>query len=335
MAWGALVMNQSDGDESWVTVVDGCAEHIWWRPPSDPDLRIFRAHLSLDGDRVLYAEHNREHTPDRSWLYEVDLKGEEVLRTTRVPEAHHDFAELPGDQVSWISWQYLENTWFPTLPADVVTDVVRTAPLGTQEETDDRLFSLYDDTRLEPWWTCLHMSPTDQIPGYAEWSHANSLMFEPESDRLFLYARYWDSLVAIDRHSGELDWMMGGPANAFEVAEGSALPSHAHMSEVWGDGMLVFDNNNHGDKASRVVEYTWNERLRTVQETWSYEDGTFVGYLGDAQRLPGGNVLITWSTEGRLTEVTPSGDVVWEAVTQGSDKRLSRPEFHPTWPPRG
>ena len=111
MAWGALLMNQSDGDASWVTVIDGCAEHIWWRPPTDPALRIFRAHVSIDGKRILYGEHNREHRPDRSWLYELDIKKDKVVRTTRMPEAHHDFIELPGDEVAWISWQYLENNW--------------------------------------------------------------------------------------------------------------------------------------------------------------------------------------------------------------------------------
>ncbi len=335
MAWGALLMNQSDGDASWATVVDGCAEHIWWRPPSDPDARIFRAHLGLDGSRILYAEHSREHGPDLGWLFEVDIATDEVVRTTRIPEAHHDFAELPGEEVAWIGWQYLDNEWFEHLDADVVTDAIRVAPLGEQAATDDRLFSLYDDTGLQPWWTCNHMRPTDQIPGYAEWSHSNSLVWEPERDRLYLFARYWDALLAIDRQSGDLAWTLGGPRNAFEPVGETELLLHAHLSEVWDGGVLAFDNRNHDpDKVSRVVELAWDERLRTVEEVWSYQDGSFVSFLGDAQALPGGNVLITWSTDGRITEVTREGEVVWEArIADGGDKRLSRPEFHPAWPP--
>ncbi len=35
--------------------------------------------------------------------------------------------------------------------------------------------------------------------------------------------------------------------------------------------------------------------------------------LGDARRLPGGNVLISWTVLGLMQEQTPDGQVVWEA----------------------
>lgn len=330
MAWGHLLMNQSDGDESWVTVMNGCGEHTWSRPNTVDETRIYRAHLSEDARSVFFAEHNREHRPDMGMLYELDIASDTVVSTTRMPEAHHDFAVLPDASVAWISWQYLQNEWFGSLEEDVVSDAVRTAELGTPHETDDRLFSLYDTLRLEPWWTCSHMNPTSQIPGYAEWSHSNSLMYEPVEDRLYLYVRYWDALVAFDR-TGRYRWMMGGPLNDFELVGDTELPVHAHMSEVWPGGALIFDNRNHDERdASRVVELAWDEASGTVEEVWSYEDGTFAGFLGDARRLPGGNVLIVWSSEGRMTEVTREGDVVWEATVDG---RFARVEFHPEWPP--
>lgn len=334
VARGYLLFTQSEGDASWAGVLDGCAAHVWWRAQTDPDLRVYRAHVSDDRQRVMVAEHNREHRPDRSAVLEVDLATDEVVRTTRIPEGHHDFAELPGSRISWISWQYLENTWFPNLQADVVTDVVRTADLGERAETDQRLFSLYDTVGMEPWWTCVHMNPTSQIPGYAEWSHSNSLMYEPVSNRLFLYARYWDALLAFDADSGALDWSLGGPMDAFEAKAGTTLPSHAHLSHLWDGGALFFDNANHVSDASRVVELAWDEAAGTVEEVWSYSDGTFVSYLGDARKLPGGNVLIAWSTDGRFTEVTPDGDVVWEARTQDPEGTVARVDFHTRWPPR-
>lgn len=330
VAWGSILMNQSDGELSWATVVNGCAEHTWWRPPEDPENRLFRARLSAGGERILMAEHNREHRPDRGVVHELDIAKDEIVRTTRAPEVHHDFQEWGDGQLAWISWQYLENEWFTGLLADVVTDAIRTAPLGTNEVTDDRLFSLADDAGLTPWWTCFHMSPTEQIPGFAEWSHSNSLVWDAERERFYLYVRYWDALVAVER-TGRLAWMLGGPRSDFELVGDTELPMHAHLSEAWDGGLLAFDNRNHHESGtSRVVELAWDEDAGTVEEVWSYDDGTFDSFLGDARRLPSGNVLIVYSTQGRMTEVTRDGEVVWEAVTDG---RLSRVEFHPSWPP--
>ena len=283
MAWGNLLMNQSDKDESWVTVTNGCAEHIWWKKPSDVGNRIFRAHLSRDGERIQYAEHRSDHSVDAGRLFELDMTTDRVVQETSMPESHHDFAELDGGEVAWISWDYLENEWFPNLEADVVTDVVRTATMGETAVTDNRVMALKDVIE-EPWWTCSHMTPSDRIPGYAEWSHSNSLMWEPTTDRLFLFARYWDALIAFER-TGEVAWVMGGPKSDFEIASGTEFMTHSHLSELWDGGMLVFDNRNHHKSGtSRVVEFAWDEDTMTVEEVWSYEDDTFVSFLGDARR---------------------------------------------------
>jgi hypothetical protein len=330
MAHGYALMNQNDGELSWATVIDGCAEHQWWRPATHPSTRVIRAHRSLDGKRVLMAEHNRAHRPDLGMLQEIDIASNALVRSTRIEEAHHDFRELEGGQVAWISWQYIDNDWFERTSADLVTDVVRTTQLGTEEALDQRLFSLFDDSGAEPWWTCGHMSPSDSIPGYAEWSHSNSLLSVPSQHRLYLHARHWDALLAVDRSTGELLWTLGGQNSDFEAINGATFPDHAHLSELWEDGMLLFDNRNHHPSGtSRVVEYRWDEEARTVEEVWAYTDGSFSGFLGDAARLPGGNVLISWSTSGRLVEVTRGGDIVWEAKL---DLGLSRVEFHPSWP---
>ena len=331
MAWGHLLMNQSDGERSWATVVNGCAQHIWWRPPEDPDNRVYRAHLSRDRSRVLMAEHPRDQWPDTSVVHEIDIADDALVRSTRTLEAHHDFRELPGEQLAWLSHEYLENAWFPNLDGGVVTDAIRVADLGETEEVHEAHFSLYHDTGFEPWWTCNHMKPNNNVPGYAEWSHSNSLVYDESTDRLYLHARHWDTLLAVEA-DGSLAWALGGPHNEFDPVGRTQLPKHAHLSEAWDGGLLALDNRNHDpDHPSRVVELAWDEDRRTVEEVWSWSDGTSIGFLGDAKRLPGGNVLVVWSPKGRMVEVTPRGDVVWEAV---AERGLSRVDFHAEWPPR-
>jgi hypothetical protein len=54
----------------------------------------------------------------------------------------------------------------------------------------------------------------------------------------------------------------------------------------------------------------------TFQKEWEYADpdGRYVEFLGDARKLPNGNYLISWTTAGMITEITPEYEVVWSAV---------------------
>jgi hypothetical protein len=51
---------------------------------------------------------------------------------------------------------------------------------------------------------------------------------------------------------------------------------------------------------------------------WTYQEALgwqfFSPLLSNAQRLPNGNTVINEGLSGRLFEVTPAGDVVWEYV---------------------
>jgi hypothetical protein len=51
----------------------------------------------------------------------------------------------------------------------------------------------------------------------------------------------------------------------------------------------------------------------TLQLVWSYTNPRFFSTnISGAQRLPNGNTLITAGAGGRLFEVTPRGEIVWE-----------------------
>jgi outer membrane protein assembly factor BamB len=94
--------------------------------------------------------------------------------------------------------------------------------------------------------------------------------------------------------------------------------------------MLLFDNRGHydseGQDKSRVIEFD----PHTYKIVWEYTgDDTKPLYstIRSAQeRLPNGNTLITESEGGRLIEVTPNGEIVWEYVNPvrggQQDKRI-------------
>ena len=97
-----------------------------------------------------------------------------------------------------------------------------------------------------------------------------------------------------------------------------------------GAGNLLVFNDGASDDASAAVElelprdasgqYLRKEGVRfgPVAPSWTFqgdEDAPlFAAFMGGAQRLPGGNTLICEGGPGRIVEVTPDGEVVWEYV---------------------
>ena len=54
---------------------------------------------------------------------------------------------------------------------------------------------------------------------------------------------------------------------------------------------------------------------------WQYtSEGFFSKTRGSAQRLPGGNTLVSESDTGHVFEVTPDGDVVWRFANPDVDE---------------
>lgn len=112
-----------------------------------------------------------------------------------------------------------------------------------------------------------------------------------------------DALVVLDPVAETIVWAATGPW------------LHQHDADFLPNGnMLVFDNwgaIGTGGR-SQVLEF---EPLTTAI-VWSYRgtaEHVLHSYIrSDQERLPNGNTLITESTPGRIFEVTPSGEIVWE-----------------------
>jgi hypothetical protein len=85
-----------------------------------------------------------------------------------------------------------------------------------------------------------------------------------------------------------------------------------HHPTLLADGNLLIFDNGSSRGWSRVIEV--DPRSREI--VWEYHgeprESFFSSSRGSAQRLPNGNTLITDSMPGRVFEVTPAGDIVWE-----------------------
>ena len=167
------------------------------------------------------------------------------------------------------------------------------------------------------WRSWEHLDPESDghtAPGDArnDWTGGNAVMETPDGD-ILLSMRQTSTVVRIDRQTGEITWKLGAPPLAGQHAP-TPLPN-GHL--------LLLDNGPYRpDQAvaaggtpfpfSRVLELD----PTTNAIVWEFREAVpqyfFAPGQGNAQRLPNGNTLVNEGFFGRLFEVTPEGDVVWE-----------------------
>ncbi len=315
LASGVMVLGLIDrgGNVPAVTVVDGATGGLVWWHDLGPAWEISTVERTAGGGGLVWSENDTERASMDARLVALSLDGREHLAVD-TPGAHHVALEAESGRYAWLE--------FDVRDGPVASDlVVESGADGSDREVlltaFDDLFGGVND------FPCAHMRPEDLF-GYqdlAQWSHGNSLALLPGGDAYLVNLRWVDAVVRVSR-AGGVDWVLSGPWSDFTAPDGeplwtdqddARLWSHGHFSDAWADGMLMFDNGNHRDTA-RVVEVAWDEASRTAWETWSHlaPDGAPHVALGDARRLPNGNVLISWTVLSLVQEVTRGGDVVWE-----------------------
>jgi hypothetical protein len=122
--------------------------------------------------------------------------------------------------------------------------------------------------------------------------------------------------------TGQVQWQLGGscvdaPAGAAKCVEGTWIDNHGH--HLLSDGTFLLFNNHITEeieredvKHSRILEFeiTATADSMTAVPIKEYTGAYLSGILGDVQRLPNGNTLITYSAEGKIVEVDADWNVV-------------------------
>ena len=193
--------------------------------------------------------------------------------------------------------------------------------------------------------TCSYIGPN-------KWFDDGDTRFDPEN---IITDDRGTMLYIVSKKTGEIVWKVGPDYSmdpALKALGAIIGPHHAHIipKGMPGEGnVLVFDNGGaggFGDPNPGAPDGTWNA-LRdcsrvleinpvTLELVWEFtaltqgypcegEDMSrfYSRYKSAAQRLPNGNTLITESHCGRIFEVTPECEVVWEYI---SPHNLSKTE---------
>lgn len=153
--------------------------------------------------------------------------------------------------------------------------------------------------------------------------HGNAVRFSA-AEGVYTFSDVSTDIVQVTPE-GELQWKLTEKVPTGNAAWGGV--QHGH--HLLASSLVIFSNK--GSKshsgASAAIEYD----LESGAELWRYEgaDGETSANLGDVQRLPGGNTLVTFSNDSIAHEVTPDKKVVMK-WTGTANTRIGYAEWRPS-----
>jgi uncharacterized protein (UPF0248 family) len=299
-----------------------------WNMPYSPGLS---GYLTERGT-LFYAG----RTPESSFLSRFPFKGGAVLEAdwngkvlweVRHPDQHHHAVLLRNGNVLLNCMGRVPDEIARRVKGGMVESNMSSGQYASRSNAeDDKMYSDYlaevtqAGKTVWEWRTWEHLDPVSD--GITEvqaprtlWAQGNSVEELPNGDILASF-RPTSTVVRISRESGKIIWKLGSPTVAGQ-----------HAPTMLANGnVLIFDNGVHrlddSMPYSRVIEIN----PVTNEIVWKYQDkpawNFFSPRMGNAQRLPNGNTLITESAFGRFFEVTKDGEIVWEYVNPYFGKPL-------------
>jgi len=256
-------------------------------------------------------------------LVELDWEGN-VVWQFGPPEGarlHHDMQRLAGGNtlvltartttIPHVSESAIEeNSFLEVTPGGKVVWEWHTSDHYDEFAFDDRARDLIAARAGD----CYHTNTAEALPG-------NALEARDERFRkgnILSCQRQCNLVYIVDRRTGRLVWQWGN-------GRGGLVGPH-HPTMLANGNILIYDNGGSGGHPARSRFYTRLVEINpaTCEVAWEYrhephvlkEKALFFSHSwGAVQRLPNGNTFSLDCHKGRLFEVTPQGEIVWEYVS--------------------
>ena len=217
---------------------------------------------------------------------------------------HHDLRRLDNGNILYCSWEIMPEEHAKRvrggipgseLPEGIVNDVLReVTPEG--------------DLVWE--WHAYEMDiedyPLHPLCPRRVWAWMNTCAPLTNGDVL-ISLRQINTLAIIDRQTNKLRWVRRDDSWG-----------HQHDSQMLDNGNIMLFANGMNTAVPHPHSYITEFNPDTNETVWEYRDdpATFFysHHISGAERLWTGNTLICEGSFGRLFEVTPAGEIVWEFV---------------------
>ena len=290
--------------------MDGNIVHQWSLPGTPGGY----ARLLPNGN-LFYAAQTDEGPPFKGGaqgglMCEVDWDNRLVMQY-QDDWQHHDARRLPNGNILYIGWEFMPETTAKKvkggiadseLPEGIISDFIKeVSPDGKV------LWEWHAHSNMDVEKYTLHPLCPRRVFAWC------NTVFPLKNGDVMISLRQINLLAIIDRETKEFKW---------ERRDDSW--GHQHDCQILDNGNVLLFANGMNTKFphphSRVVEFD----LQTNETIWEYTDEPrnffFSHHISGAERLGSGNTLICEGSFGRLFEVSPEKEIVWEFVNPKFDK---------------
>jgi hypothetical protein len=293
---GVSTMGGSGGTQAYIINADGTVVWTAAAPAS-----CSRARLDYEGNNLWMMALNVMNSGGE--MRYVSLDGATTQNNVSgLSKAHHDFTVRKGGIITTMVWS--------TSGSDPESDLVERSASGTVST----VFHI---------GTNLYKGGASVLGGGANSFHCNSVLYH-ETDDSYTIGDRNPNLYVKATHAGSPVWQFGGNcsgAPAPKCVSGSWTSNHGH--QLLDDGTFLFFSNgtfNSSSTPSYAYEYKLSTSgTMTANQVKAYKsaNNSHSDSLGDVQRLPNGNTLVTFSNNGLIQELDSSWNVV-QSLSAGS-----------------
>jgi hypothetical protein len=286
------------------------------------------------------------------FLVEMTWEGKEAFRHND-RNMHHDALRLPNGNYLYLAWEKVPPALREKVRGGIKDSEHRDVPEGEHPKTVAAFQrfekAMFNDVLVEitpqhkvvwVWQANHHLDPDIDIIGLThareEWCHTNTINVLSNGDVL-LTSRALDCMLVVSRKTGDVIFRWGGmthldketgqleltttvdtlsgPHGAQEIPRG--VPGAGHIT-CYDNGLV-----SRGPLlSSRGVEVDPETGTLVWQSGALVENRIpvpfgrkhFSDFLGSAQKLPNGNMLLCEGVNGRFFQITEDHEEVWEYV---------------------
>jgi len=256
---------------------------------------------------ALAPDAKQEDREGMRYILELDWNGKTIWQC-EAPGQHHDFVRLANGNTSFLGFERLSKK-----AAGRVRGGLKGTEIDGEYILGDYIREVTPRGEVDWEWRSEINMEIEKFPLHAftsreEYSHANSI-FDLNGSGYLISSRRSSYLFMIERETKHVTWSRheehwGGQHDA-QILENGNLLFFANGFKTQGAGLPY----------SQVIEMNW----KTGEEVWTYRGDppwTFNSpHISGCQRLASGNTLICEGLWGRIFEITPKGEIVWEYIS--------------------
>ncbi len=280
----------------------------------------------------------------------LDWESNVVWSTTIASDSvlsHHDAEVLPNGNILVLAWEAktaiqahaLGRTSIDgeTLWADAIYEICRSSSSNTCIDGEtvwrwsswDHVVQNVDSTITENYVENMASRP-DKIDinyfsgfGSADWTHANSIDYNPDKDLIMMSVHNFNEYWIIDHSDGSkgIDYRAGNPASHGRQGRQTLFGQHDVQwieEGLPGAGNILLFNNGKGrpvGEFSSVEEICYDGDCKPGAVLAKYSQGIngdfYSSHISGAQRLKNGNTLVCEGLDGYLFEYNSNNEIVW------------------------